>query len=52
MNAAELQKVASISSVTLYRLQRGTKTRPATIGRIAKALGIDPEEIIEQEVYQ
>lgn len=50
MSSAELQREAAISDVTLCKIRNGTqKPRPATVGRIARALGIDPTEIIEQE---
>lgn len=50
MSSADLQKEAEISDVTLCKIRNGTqKPRPATVGRIARALGVDPTEIIEQE---
>ena len=50
VSSAELKKEAAISDVTLYKIQKGTQNpRPATIGRIAKALGVDVTELIEQE---
>lgn len=34
---------------TLTRIKRGEDVLPATLGRIAKALGVDPTEIMEKE---
>lgn len=38
---------AGIPKGTLYRLIGGGNARPETIGKIAKVLGVDVEEIIE-----
>lgn len=35
---------------TLARIRKGYEVRPYTLGRIAQALGVDPEDIIEKEV--
>lgn len=37
------------SPQTLTRIKRGEKVTTATLGKIAKALGVDPVDIIEQE---
>lgn len=34
---------------TLYRLENGGECRPELLGRIAKALGVDVTEIMEDE---
>jgi transcriptional regulator with XRE-family HTH domain len=50
LSSRDLQDKAKISDVTLAKIKNGTqRPRPATIGRIAAALGVDPAEIIEQE---
>ena len=38
------------SPQTLRRIQRGENVRPATLGRIAQALGVDVTELIDTEV--
>lgn len=38
------------SPQTLTKASKGGNLRPSTVGRIAKALGVDVAEIIEQEV--
>lgn len=49
MNTADLQKKAGIPRSTVDNaMSRNKGVRPATAGRIAKALGIDVVEIIEQ----
>lgn len=40
---------AGTSPQTLQRLRKGADVKPATIGRIARALGVDVAEIIKQE---
>lgn len=34
---------------TLHRAYKGTNVTPATVGVIAKALGVDPAEIIKKD---
>lgn len=38
-----------LSAGTLNRVKNGADVRPVTAGRIAKALGVDVTEIIEEE---
>lgn len=46
----ELSKESGVSNVTIIRLKNGTqKPKPITVGKIAKALGVDVTEIIETE---
>ena len=42
-------EAAGIPNGTLCRVISGAKARPETIGKIAKALGVDVTEIIETE---
>ena len=49
MNSAELPKAADLPRPTVYNAITGRNIRPATLGKIAKALGVDPADIIEQE---
>lgn len=35
---------------TLRKIQRGEDIRPATLGRIAQALGVDVTDLIDMEV--
>ncbi len=43
MNTVDLQKTTTVDNVV-----SGKNVRPGTVGRIAKALGVDVTEIIEQ----
>lgn len=38
----------AISDGTLANIRRGREIRPSTVGRIAKALGVDPAELLEE----
>ena len=38
-----------LSPQTLKRIMGGASVKPVTVGKIAKALGVDPVEIIEME---
>ncbi len=50
MNTQDLAKAAEMPPQTVNGVIRGRSIRPATIGRIAKALGVDVAEIMEKEV--
>lgn len=46
--AEQLAKLTGVSQVTLARIKRGAQQpRPATIGKIAKALNVRVEDLIE-----
>lgn len=49
MNPQDLAKAAGLPPQTVNGVIRGRGVRPATLGKVAKALGVDPSEIIEQE---
>lgn len=50
LTSEQLSKVTGVSQVSLARFRKGTQQpRPATIGKIAKALGVRVEELIETE---
>lgn len=47
MNTADLQKATKMPRPTVNNVISGKNIRPGTMGRIAKALGVDVTEIIE-----
>lgn len=49
MDSRELAAAAQLPRPTLNNAIAGKGVRPSTLGRIAKALGVDPAEIIEME---
>lgn len=49
MNTEDLQKATSMPRPTLNNVIVGKGTRPGTIGRIAKALGVDVADIMADE---
>ena len=49
MNPQDLAKTAEMPPQTVNRVLLGRGVRPATLGKIAKALGVDPAEIIKEE---
>lgn len=49
MNPQDLAKAAEMPPQTVNGVLRGRSIRPATLGRIAKALGVDVTEIMEDE---
>lgn len=49
MNTADLVCVAAMPEPTVKKVLSGRSVRPATLGRIAKALGVDPKELIDAE---
>lgn len=50
MESADLPAAAGLPRPTVQNLIVGKSVRPATLGKIAKALGVDPTEILESEV--
>lgn len=48
MNSADLPAAADLPRPTVQNAVVGKSVRPATLGRIAKALGVDPAELIEE----
>lgn len=49
MNAADLVEKAELPRPTVNNVIVGRNVRTGTVGRIAKALGVDVTEIIETE---
>lgn len=47
MTFSDLSKKSGISQFTIARIKSGTNANPATIGKIAKALNVSVEELIE-----
>ena len=49
MDSADLPEAAQLPKPTVYNVITGRSVRPGTLGKIAKALGVDPAEIVEME---
>lgn len=49
MNPKNLAQATEMPAQTINGALRGRSIRPATLGRIAKALGVDVTEIIKEE---
>lgn len=49
MNTVDLSVKAEMPVQTINGVLRGRSIRPATLGRIAKALGVDVTDILEKE---
>lgn len=49
MNSADLPSVAELPRSTVQNVIVGRGVRPGTLGKIARALGCDPADIIEKE---
>lgn len=46
----ELEEVSGVSYNTIWRLENGrTEAQPRTIRKLAKALGVEPYDLIEGE---
>lgn len=50
----ELEEVSGVSYATVWRLESGraTDARPSTIRKLARALGVEPEELIDSPTSQ
>lgn len=49
MNSADLPAATGLPGPTVKNVVVGRGVRPATLGRIAKALGVDPAELIQKK---
>ena len=50
MDARDLAKAAGMPPPTLNNVIVGRSVRPATLGKVAKALGVDVTELLAEEV--
>lgn len=48
-NQRDLRDNAIVSAQTILNLNKGNSVMPATVGKIAAALGVDVTEIIEDD---
>lgn len=49
LSSEKLSQIANVSQVTIARMRNGSqKPRPLTVGKIAKALGVKVEDLIER----
>lgn len=49
MNSQDLAKSAGLPQQTVNGVLRGRNVRPATLGKVARALGCDPAELLARE---
>lgn len=49
MSLSEAAKVADMPYQSVLNAQKGRGISPVTLGKIARALGVDPEEIVDNE---
>lgn len=49
MNSSDVAASAGVPSVTVRKIMAGYGTTHKTLGRIARALGVDPAELIDEE---
>lgn len=49
VNTADLQKATGMPMPTVKNVMTGRSVLPATIGKVAKALGVDVTEILEDQ---
>ena len=47
VNQTELAKKAGISSRTMTAILSGSNCRPDVLGRISKALNVEPQELVD-----
>ena len=52
IGTSDIVKLAKVSTVTLQRIYDNKPVRAKTVGRIAKALGVTPDELLSEEVKQ
>jgi len=52
MDTSDLVITTKMPHATVKNVLTGRSVRPATLGRIAKALNVDPEELLEASDYK
>lgn len=50
MAIGDLAEKANVGRNTISRIEHGHPARPSTLRKIAAALGVEPEELVKQEV--
>jgi transcriptional regulator with XRE-family HTH domain len=51
LSMRELEELAGISYNTVWRLETGrTGAQPRTVRKLAEALGVDPSELVREEM--
>ncbi len=50
MNIYDIARKAEMPEQTVKNVLCGRSVKPRTLGKVAKALGVDPAEILESEV--
>ena len=48
INPKELAPMAELPRQSLNNVINGNNVRPATLGKVARALGVDPAELIQE----
>lgn len=49
MSVRELAEKAGVTAANIYRAMSGGRCRPAVLGKISIVLGVDPEELMQNE---
>ena len=50
LSRKELAKQSDVDESTIYRAERGqTKLRPSTVRKLAQALGVPPDELVNEQ---
>ena len=49
MNGSDIANEADMPEMTVKNVLSGRSVKPRTLGKVARALGVDPVEIIEEE---
>lgn len=50
MNCKDIAIKAKMPEITVRNVLQGRNVRPRTFGKVSRALGVDPREILEEEV--
>jgi transcriptional regulator with XRE-family HTH domain len=50
LSRKDLAQQSHVNESTIYRAERGqTKLRPSTVRKLAKALGVPPDELVNEQ---
>lgn len=52
VGCVELTKLAGVSSCVLHNIKKGSSVNPKTLGKLAKALNVNPIDLLKEDTNE